>query len=129
MSYRKHPLPSSMADMFEKNEQEPIMPTGAQLRNLGMEVAVEHAEAVEPDWKQTALRFVKKFVSYTSGEFMTEDVRMASLNGGVPEPPSKRAWGAVIVEAAKNGWIKRKGYGTVKNPKAHRTPAAIWVKA
>jgi len=56
---------------------------------------------------------------------MTEDVREAATEE-IPQPPSNRAWGAIIRMAASSNIIKRKGYRAVKNPKAHRTPATLW---
>ncbi len=46
--------------------------------------------------------------------------------GIVPEPPSLRAWGAVLLSAAKRGWIRQVGYVHVDNPKAHKANAALW---
>src|SRR5687767_13059519 len=107
MAFKIHPIPASMASLFEETERELIPPSGEKLRDLGMEAAVAHAEVVVEGWRGDALRFLQKFIGYTKVEFMTEEVRLASLNGGVAEPPSKRAWGWVIVQAAKNGWIKK----------------------
>jgi hypothetical protein len=53
-------------------------------------------------------------------------IRMAAKEI-VPEPPSLRAWGSVLLTAARRGWIKQVGYIKVENVKAHRTPAALWV--
>lgn len=96
----------------------------AQARNEGMAIASDHAEACYNGWNDVAYNFLVSFLS-TRSTFMTEDVREAS-DGIVPNPPSNRAWGSVVVRAAKNGLIERIGYGEVSNKKAHCTPASIW---
>ena len=101
---------------------------GAQLRDIGMRKATDHANAVHEDWSDKAFYFLKWFVTRQHVEFMAEDVREAAKNY-VPEPPSKRAWGAVIVRAKKEGLIKSIGFRSVSNSKAHRTPASLWIKS
>jgi len=98
--------------------------TGEQLRDSGIEQAVSHADQVEPQWSEQAYQFLLSYIK-NHAEFMTEDVRAASV-GIVPEPPSKRAWGGVIVKAVKSGLIHRAGFKNVKNPTSHCTPASVW---
>lgn len=97
---------------------------GKELRDKGIQQSFDFAEKKKVNWGSIAYDFLLKYVKNNS-EFMAEDVRIAS-NGIVPEPPSKRAWGAIFVQAKRSGLIERVGYGSVKNPKAHRTPATIW---
>ena len=101
-------------------------PTGAQLRDAGIKQALDHAEEVTPEWPELAYKFLCDYIRKHPGEFMTEDVRQAAA-GIVPEPPSLRAWGGVIVKAAKSGLIVRAGYGQVTNVNAHRANASVWV--
>ena len=105
-------------------EQLTIFDTGTELRDQGMKKAVDHADAVIDNWSETAYRFLLMFLQHRS-MFMTEEVREASAKI-IPEPPSLRAWGSVIVRAAKSGHIQRAGYKNVKNAKAHSTPATVW---
>lgn len=97
---------------------------GGQLRDDGMCVALENAESHSKNWVDDAYGFLLEFIK-TNKEFLAEDVRVSSI-GIVPEPPSKRAWGAVFGKAHRNNVISRIGYSHVKNPKAHRTPATLW---
>lgn len=97
---------------------------GAELRDIGMKRSLDHAEKVHDNWTTLAYSFLLGFIK-TNKTFLAEDVRLAS-DGIVPEPPSNRAWGSVIVMAKKNDLIHRIGYSEVKNPKAHRTPATLW---
>jgi len=97
---------------------------GKHLTGIGIARAVENAERSIPDWKAKAYRFL---VSYARkhDSFMVEDVRNASVKK-VPTPPSERAWGGVIRKAVKEGVVEHIGFMTVKNPKAHSTPASFW---
>lgn len=97
---------------------------GNRLRDIGINQYLENAEDKIEKWGEHAYHFLLGYVK-TNETFMAEDVRVAS-EGIVPEPPSKRAWGAIFVMAKKNELIRSIGFGNVKNPKAHRTPATLW---
>lgn len=103
-------------------------PTGADLRDKGMNQAIQHADEVNEHWSEKAYSFLQSFLTYTKGEFMAEEVRIASMHV-LPEPPSKRAWGGVIAKAKRSGLIVHAGFKSVSNPKAHNTPASVWRKA
>lgn len=98
--------------------------SGEELRDEGIQKAIDNANEASPSWSEMAFKFLQGFAARNK-EFMAEQVREASLEQ-IPIPPSKRAWGAVIVRAAKCGLITRKGYRKVKNKKAHCTPATLW---
>jgi hypothetical protein len=95
-----------------------------QARDKGIEQAEKHANQVHDSWSDKAFEFLKSFI-VNHKKFLAEDVRYYSA-GVIPEPPSQRAWGAVIVRAAKQGLIRRVGYEQVKNAKAHRANASVW---
>lgn len=94
------------------------------LRDAGIKLAIDHADEVSEKWSEVAYQFLLKFIK-SNKEFMTEQIRSAST-GIVPEPPTTRAWGGIIVRAKKSGLIKRIDFQNVKNPKAHCTPASVW---
>lgn len=98
--------------------------TAEYYRDRGMRRAVDHAEKITENWSVRAYDFLRQYIARHQ-EFMTEDVREAS-RGIVPEPPSHRAWGAIIVRAVKEGLIRRVGFQSVKNTRAHCTPASLW---
>ena len=102
--------------------------SGTQLRDEAIKRAVDHADEVHENWSEDAYTFLKAFVMCHNDEFMGEDVRAASV-GFIPDPPSQRAWGAVMVRGKKAGIIKSVGFRNVSNAKAHKTPATVWVKA
>jgi hypothetical protein len=101
--------------------------TGEMLRNKGIEQAIENANARSTGWANEAYQFLLDYIK-DHKEFMTEDVRNASA-GIVPDPPSKRAWGGIVVRAAKNKLIEKRGFKAVQNPNAHCTPATLWAVA
>lgn len=98
--------------------------SGEYLRDLGIQQAMDNADYKCEKWTDYAFTFLLNFIKMNS-EFMAEEVRLAS-DGIIPEPPSKRAWGGIFVRAVKSGIIKRKGFKSVKNAKAHCTPATLW---
>jgi hypothetical protein len=99
-------------------------PTGMDLRNRGIKRAVEHAEDIHDEWQAKALDFLyiyaKKHDKF-SGEMVRQEAK-----GVVSDPPSLRAWGAILLQGARRGWISQVGYVQVNNPKAHRANAALW---
>jgi len=98
--------------------------TGAVLRDRGIEKAICNADAFRIGWRDVALTFCKWY-ALTHDVFSGEQVRVAS-RGEVPVPPHLRAWGAIMVSAAKQGIIEKIGYTQVENPKAHMANAALW---
>ena len=93
-------------------------------RDDGIKRAVDHADEKVPEWSSMAYGFLLGYIA-KKREFMTEDVRGAA-EGRIPTPPSNRAWGGVVVRAAKAGLIYRAGYRNTRNIKAHCTPATLW---
>lgn len=97
-------------------------------RDIGMQTAVDHADREQPKWSDLAYKYLKMYLRDNPvGEFLAEDVRKW-VGDELPEPPSNRAWGAVIKRAADNGLIRFLKYAPTKNPRAHRTPASVWEK-
>lgn len=97
---------------------------GNKLKEQGIAQALNHADAVCPNWRAKAYNFMLDYMRHHK-KFMVEDVRTAALYT-VPKPPSNRAWGGIVKMAISNGLIKRIGFKAVKNPKAHGTPATVW---
>ena len=107
--------------------------TGEQLRDFGMQLAIDHADQVHPS-PQWSIQAYNVFVDYVKQlmplqTFMTEDVRQWAFNNKrIPEPPSNRAWGSISIKVCKSGLIEKAGYASVSNAKAHCTPATLWRK-
>lgn len=96
-------------------------------KNIGMTQAINHADLLFTNWSSRAYALLETYIQRHRGErFLAEDVRIWAASHGLTEPPHNRAWGGVIARAAKTGVITFLGYEKTKNPKAHRTPAALW---
>lgn len=98
-------------------------------KEAGIQQAVDHANAVTPQWSDKAYDFLVRYVSSATSSFMCEDVRHKAEQAGFPEPPHNRAWGAVLIRAAKTGLIRNIGAAPTKNVKAHRAFASLWERA
>lgn len=91
-------------------------------RNAGIKTAVDHADHKIKSWQDRAYSFL---LAYSKPCFQVEEVRQAA-EGIVPEAPNARAWGGIILRAAKAGKVERIGFKNTSNVKAHRTPASVW---
>lgn len=105
-------------------EQTEIALSGSALRDEGIQKAVDHANEKTEKWSDRALAFLKQYAS-TNSVFSGEQVRFAA-GGVIPFPPHLRAWGGVMMSAARQGLIEKIGYIQVENPLAHRANAALW---
>lgn len=104
---------------------------GGQLRDAGMQTAIDHANAVIDNWQDKACKAAEMFLSdKPSGfTFMCEDIRFwAEEKGLIEAPPSNRAYTAVSSYIKKKGLAKVYGIGKVKNPLAHAAMASIYIK-
>lgn len=108
--------------LFETSTDKSPVCDGAILRDQGMKTAADNAGYI---WQLKALEFVRRF---PRSEFMAEEVREFAYAAGLSEPPNERAWGAVIATAKRAGLIRFARFASVSNPKAHRTPASVWIK-
>ena len=100
---------------------------GAIERDKGIKKSIDHANAVNHDWSEKAYACFKLFLKWRAGNFMCEDFRTFS-KALLPEPPSLRAYGHVIVRAAREKLIKQVGYAKVSNARAHMANSAVWEK-
>ena len=108
-------------DLFSPNVKKAV-----ELRDEGIRIASDNSESHHPKWNELAFDELRRLVEQLEPyPFMAEEIRMIA---NVPIPPSKRAWGAVFLRAAKEGLIRRVGYRETSNPLAHRTPATLWSK-
>lgn len=106
------------APLFEHSTRE--------LARLGMEQASSHADAVEERWTDRAFDLLKLYAE-SHMMFMTEEVRVwAHGEKGLPQPPDKRAWGAVTNRAVKQRILICDHYRPTTIPPAHATPRPVW---
>ena len=97
--------------------------SGQELRDLGIERAAKHAGAT---WRTKALEVVyvtaKKYPEITS-----DDVHWTADGMELPRPPDPRAWGGIMVQARKNGWITKTGrYMESRRKICHASPKPIY---
>lgn len=102
--------------------------SGKELKQSGMKLASDSANQVHEGWSEKAYAMLVQFVRSGRGEFMCEDVRHYAKAYGLPDAPNNRAWGSIIACASKKEKIiKHAGYAQVKNPRAHRANASLWI--
>lgn len=112
---------------FDLFSQPPLPFSGDRLKELGMAMAEESANNKVEGWSDMAFELLKRYLKINKEPFMTEFFRQWTEDK-LPEPPSKRAFGAVISRASREGLIKHCGYAPTTNYKAHKTPASVWVR-
>ena len=98
--------------------------TGDQLRDTGMRLALESANEKHDTWGDRCYQLLTRFITIRN-QFTCEEFREWAQ---IETPPSLRAYGSVIMRAAKEGLIEKVGYIQVKNPKAHCANASLWHK-
>lgn len=117
-------------DLFDQPPLQPKLPfTAKQLRDTGMGLALEHAEEKVESWGDKCFELLKEYLEINREPFLAEYFRMWCETGDkIPAPPHKRAYGPILMRAAKQGMIRRQGYAPTSNPKAHCAPTTVWVR-
>lgn len=102
--------------------------SGQMLADLGMQTALQNANARHGNWADQAMDALLVYLSCHPGkEFMTEDLREFAYDVlAVPYPPHCRAWGGVISRASRNGVIRRVRIGPVSTASSHQALASVW---
>lgn len=101
--------------------------TGAQLRDRGIKKAEESAHRINHDWNEKAFEAFIQFLQTRAFPWMCEDFRKWATDfAQLPEPPTLRAYGGVIVRAKKLKLIQQVGFQPVTNPRAHKAICAVW---
>jgi len=98
------------------------------LRDKGIERAINHADRVHFNWSDRAFESLKTVAkTLGKGECITSEyVRAHAEFHGLQTPPDKRAWGAVMLKAARAKLIVKKGWTTATDPKVHCNPVSLW---
>lgn len=105
--------------------------TGRQRKEAGIKKAEDNAGK---EWNEMADLLLDKWLNgflpeVEASQFMAEAFRNFAYICGLPKPPHERAFGSVMLRAARAGKIVKVGYGQVKNPKANAATATVWRKA
>ena len=112
-----------------------VPPTKRQLSNAarddGISRAIAHADAVHPDWGDRAFAELHRYIApmHAGARLTGEEIREFAELHGVPRPPDKRAWGNVMLRAARAGLIRKIGWTTASDPKTHCNPISLWEMA
>ena len=106
-------------------EQAPDLFTGLQLAVADTNAAMQNADRQFDGWTDEAYFMLQEFLK-KSKQFMCEEFREFCEKKGLPVPPSKRAFGGIIMRAKYDGLIRKIRLQNVKNPKAHMANAAVW---
>lgn len=93
-------------------------------RDTGIAQAAEHADAVEDRWTDRAYAFLVQHAKEHTF-FTVEQVRMR-VAGILPDPPTSRAWGAVVLRAARAGIIAKNGHAEAEDPAVHCNMVTLW---
>jgi len=115
-----------------KNSQQVIsswgeMPDYLSQRDEGIARAVSHADALDPEWSDTAFGMLQEFCTVRRGcLFTSEDVRRWCDIRGF-ETPVAKAWGHIMLRGARTGLIVKVGYTVAKQ--RHGSPCPQWKAA
>lgn len=78
-----------------------------------------------PRWSDSALVILRAYCKGRSGEhFMAEDVVAYAKSVGLPDPPDRRAWGAVFQRAKREGVIVPDGFAGAET--SNGSPKVRW---
>lgn len=93
---------------------------GLQLGHSMAEVAANNAGF---EWKLLALEAMRQHALHNK-YFTTEEVRRANPN--MPEPPDKRAWGAIARLAKKEGLVQSDSWVRAESLTVHGMVVTLW---
>ena len=97
----------------------------AQRRDRGITRSVEGADRLDAEWRDRMLETVRR-TAEALPDFISDSVwaQASSQDRAFPKP---KALGAVMLQAAKLGWIRRTDRTrTTANTARHRSPAPVW---
>jgi hypothetical protein len=105
-----------------------IEANGRALAEEGAARAAAHADRVSAQqWTEGAKRWLW-LIATVGKPFICEEVRSEAERSGFPQPPDNRAWGHVLMGAARAGKIRKTGvYRSGANRVSHHRPQAEWV--
>ena len=80
------------------------------VRDRAIQAAVDHADKQSPKWSEAALEFVRGYCAIHKLPFVCDELRAWAEQRGLQEPPTRMAWGSVMVQAKKAGYIAKMGF-------------------
>jgi len=104
--------------------------TAPDLRDFGMQQALDNANRQIEEWSEEAMDYLKSFLQERGTEpFQAEDFRFWAIKKGINHPPTWRAIGGIFTRARRCGLISFLRIEPTSNPPAHCANASLWVKA
>lgn len=108
----------------------PLASEGARQAVRGANRAAAAADSAAPGWQQQAFDALSLFAAARKQQGVTnltsEAVRVYAEARGLPAPPDKRAWGAVMMRGKREGLLVKAGWITAEDPKVHANPVSLW---
>jgi hypothetical protein len=101
----------------------PDAATARAERDAGIANAAAGAEHDAPGWGDLALEWIRSY-ALTHASFISEECTAASVEWGLVQPANPKSWGLPFRMAARDGIIKRDGFG-VSN-RRHCSPTPLW---
>ena len=93
----------------------------------GADRAADHAERVDPGWKDAALSLFQVFAEQRGDAgFRTEEARVFAEGEGLTPPPDGRSWGHIALRARRAGIVVKIGTQNTKTGPAHTHPSNHW---
>lgn len=90
----------------------------------GIASSVAHAEKTRAGWGADAADKIIHYATHVAKAgvpWSMEDVRIWAYANGLDNPPSERAWGAVVRRVSKPGLIQHVGFGVSADGGLRRT--------
>ena len=98
----------------------------ARARGLAAaESAADHADRTHIDWSARALELFCEYASLMPGKkFLVEDAREFATQAGLEQPPEPRAWGHIVKQAQRMGWVESAGFAPART--SNGSPKVVW---
>lgn len=102
------------------------------ITHAGMNKATNAASAKIPNWPDKAYYALEMYcqVHADEGPFCADEVRRWATDRGLPEPPSRWAWGGVFNKAAKRELVKKVFVANYHYPESdgtHVKQTSFWI--
>ncbi len=109
-----------------RNSKGDARPTAEQARakaDAGMRQALERAHGIEPSWGDRAYLWIVEYAK-THRRFISEECTQMGDASGFASPADARAWGVPFRRAARQGIIRKIGFGI--SQRRHLSPTPLW---
>ena len=102
-----------------------LMLDAEKARDLGLNRAAANAGQA---WSDEAYRCLQIYIRRFSGCLVMAEVirEFADCELGLENPPDPRAWGHILLRAARAGLLQRNGYAPSSSASRHKGPATVW---